>query len=63
MKKEERRRNLAKINPDVPVDPLEGGVRKSWWRARTEKIRNVVKQFGIQDDLEFLETISELFKD
>jgi hypothetical protein len=63
LKKEERRRNAAKVNPDVPVDPLEGGARKSWWRARTEKIRNIVKQFGVLDDLEFLESIAELLKD
>ena len=53
---------MAAINPDMPVDPLESGARKSWWRARTNKIRNVVKEFGVIDDLEFLETIADLFK-
>ena len=47
----------------ISQEDIEGGARKSWWRARTEKIRNIVKQFGVLDDLEFLESIAELLKD
>ena len=62
LKKEEHRRQIVRINPDIPEGPEEGGKRKALRKHEYQQLQNTVKAFGVLPNLEYLESLVDLFR-
>ena len=62
LKKEEHRRQIVKINPDIPEGPEEGGKRKALRKHEYQQLQNTVKAFGVLPNLEYMESLVDLFR-
>ena len=62
LKKEEHRRQICRINPDIPETMDDMSKRKALSKANYQKLQNLVKAFGVMPHLELLESLADIFK-